>query len=366
MSVIFSYKSRKRRKRSSGFLRNWLLILISCLVAYQCFYYAFPLKSKDLLNGRERIIDSKSLRNIENKIAAKIKPDVIIPLNVKGNSVKHSQLPLLAASQPNSKLNSNGKQHSGNVQLTDEIKQIINKADNLVREHKIIEARELLNRAIDNIGLKYADNELISKAIKIGAKTVFSEYVYDDDPLASRYRVKPGDVMAKIARKCNVPYKLICRINHITNPRKLRAGQKIKLVFGPIHGKVIMHKLILYLYMQDVIIASYKVGLGKNNKTPEGMWIVSDKVFRPVYCDPDTGKTYAPDDPDNPTGGYWIRLKGIAGDALGKSGFGIHGTNEPESIGKFMSKGCIRLRNEDMSEVFDMLKAGLSKIETIR
>lgn len=52
----------------------------------------------------------------------------------------------------------------------------------------------------------------------------------------------------------------------------------------------------------------------------------------------------------NPLGPRWIGLT--------KKGYGIHGTNEPGSIGKAASHGCIRLRNRDIQELFAMVKVG--------
>jgi lipoprotein-anchoring transpeptidase ErfK/SrfK len=55
------------------------------------------------------------------------------------------------------------------------------------------------------------------------------------------------------------------------------------------------------------------------------------------------------DDPQNPLGPRWLDL--------GNS-YGIHGTIDPASIGKAESRGCIRMRNQDVKEVFDMLGVG--------
>jgi len=55
------------------------------------------------------------------------------------------------------------------------------------------------------------------------------------------------------------------------------------------------------------------------------------------------------DDPENPLGEHWIDI----GDS-----FGIHGTNEPDSIGKAESKGCIRMKNEEVAELYDFLVVG--------
>jgi lipoprotein-anchoring transpeptidase ErfK/SrfK len=70
----------------------------------------------------------------------------------------------------------------------------------------------------------------------------------------------------------------------------------------------------------------------------------------------------AGDDPKNPLGERWIGLTGIDGHAVGKQSYGIHGTIEPDSIGKQASMGCIRMRNEDVEMVFDMLTEGKSVV----
>lgn len=242
---------------------------------------------------------------------------------------------------------------------------ILNKANALMNDGKTIQARSLLNEYLAEHFEEESSIPLRDRAIDIGNQTVLSLKVYPDDKLASYYSVKTGDNLVNIARKCKVPYQFICRINHIDDPRRLRVGQKIKLVQGPVRIKVKKTEFKMYVFLQDVLFASYDVGLGKNNKTPVGRWMVEDRIQRPLYVDPDTNKVYGPNDKDNPTGGYWLRLKGIEGETVGRTGFGIHGTTEPESIGKFMSKGCVRMRNEEVAEVFNMLVPGESDVYTL-
>ena len=59
-----------------------------------------------------------------------------------------------------------------------------------------------------------------------------------------------------------------------------------------------------------------------------------------------------PPGPNNPVGVIWI--------ALNKKGIGIHGTNDPDSIGRNASHGCIRLANWDIVKLAEMVKAGVS------
>lgn len=69
------------------------------------------------------------------------------------------------------------------------------------------------------------------------------------------------------------------------------------------------------------------------------------KVVNPTWY-PSEGGIVPPDDPRNPLGTRWI---GIGGS------YGIHGTRDPDSIGKAESRGCIRMRNRDVEELYDML-----------
>jgi lipoprotein-anchoring transpeptidase ErfK/SrfK len=63
---------------------------------------------------------------------------------------------------------------------------------------------------------------------------------------------------------------------------------------------------------------------------------------------------YMPGGPDNPLGARAIYL--------GSSIYRIHGTNEPKSIGKAASSGCIRMLNADVEELYPFVKRGASVI----
>jgi len=86
---------------------------------------------------------------------------------------------------------------------------------------------------------------------------------------------------------------------------------------------------------------------GKVSHSPTGDFQIINRVVNPAYYHP--GTVIAPGK-DNPVGTRWI--------GLDKKGYGIHGTNEPWSIGKAASHGCIRLRNRDVEQLFTMLRIG--------
>ena len=59
-----------------------------------------------------------------------------------------------------------------------------------------------------------------------------------------------------------------------------------------------------------VYVRSFDVGLGRDNRTPEGKFQVSSRVENPQHTDPETGKIFDKDDPLNPVGEHWIAIKG--------------------------------------------------------
>jgi L,D-transpeptidase ErfK/SrfK len=92
----------------------------------------------------------------------------------------------------------------------------------------------------------------------------------------------------------------------------------------------------------------YPVAVGKESTpSPTGSFHIVARVVDPTYYH--QGKVIAPG-PGNPLGDRWM--------GLDRKGYGIHGTNAPQSIGKSTSHGCIRMAKRDLEELFAMVKAG--------
>jgi L,D-transpeptidase ErfK/SrfK len=81
--------------------------------------------------------------------------------------------------------------------------------------------------------------------------------------------------------------------------------------------------------------------------SPTGTFTIVNRVANPTYYHP--GTVIAPG-PRNPIGTRWI--------GLNQKGYGIHGTDQPASIGYAQSHGCIRLRNADVERLFERVRAG--------
>lgn len=184
----------------------------------------------------------------------------------------------------------------------------------------------------------------VQERIDLTAKALyFSPQPHIQEP----YVVQAGDQLRKIATKHHVPWPYLARLNR-TDPKRLREGQKLKVINGPFGAVVTLSDFELTLHLAGQYVRSYPCCIGKNNSTPTGKFKVLNKVTSPQYTDPD-GKVFSGTDPQNPLGSHWLDL----GDS-----YGIHGTIEPDSIGKSESRGCIRLLNADVSEVYDLLETG--------
>lgn len=231
-----------------------------------------------------------------------------------------------------------------------------------LRRGELIAARDALSSALIR-GLpadqaRQARNGLYD----IAEKTVFSSAIVDGDPLVTKHVVQPGEALAIIAKRYNVTADLIAAINNIQNKNMIRAGQTLKVVNGPFHAVIDKRAFVMDLYLNDTLVRQYPVGLGANDNTPTGDWEVGTKLTNPDYYPPRGGRKIAADDPENPLGEYWIALVGISGEAVGQQRYGIHGTNEPDSIGKDMSLGCVRMHNPDVAQVYAMLIPNKSKV----
>lgn len=247
-----------------------------------------------------------------------------------------------------------------------EAQRLIEEALTLRDRGRVIAARDKLNQALTMQLSPQIRTGVKVQLASLADKWLFSRDVLEGDKLTGYYLVKPGELLAKIGREHKVPYEILMRINGIERPELLQAGRRIKVIHGPFHAVVNRTTYTMDLYLQDVYVKSYQVGLGRpEHTTPTGRWVVAPggKMIKPTWTDPDTGKTYKGSDPDYPLGSRWIALDGIEGNARGRTGFALHGTHEPETIGTQSSRGCIRLHNGDVIEVYEVLEPGHSNVQ---
>jgi lipoprotein-anchoring transpeptidase ErfK/SrfK len=112
--------------------------------------------------------------------------------------------------------------------------------------------------------------------------------------------------------------------------------------------KVSLGKRQLYLLQDGRVVKTYPVGVGKiATRTPTGTYTIINKS-------PNPGRR--PGGPITVYGTYWM--------GLSKKGYGIHGTNNPASIGKYVSHGCIRMYNKDVEELASKVPIG-TKVQIV-
>ena len=104
----------------------------------------------------------------------------------------------------------------------------------------------------------------------------------------------------------------------------------------------------LYLLEEGQAVRVYDIAVGADaTPTPRGVFEVANRIPFPTWY---SRRGVVRPGAANPLGTRWI--------GLSKAGYGIHGTNAPESIGRAASHGCVRMRNRDVEELFALIGVG--------
>jgi len=153
--------------------------------------------------------------------------------------------------------------------------------------------------------------------------------------------VKQGETLYQIARDYRIPLSTIIRANPSINPNNIYKGQTIVIPgfpdirATPYRIEISTNNHWLRLYRNGVLQKQYPIAVGRMlHNTPTGHFFIMNK---------------APN-PGGPFGTMWM--------GLSKEHYGIHGTNNPSSIGKSVSKGCIRMHNHDVEELARIIPIG--------
>jgi lipoprotein-anchoring transpeptidase ErfK/SrfK len=113
----------------------------------------------------------------------------------------------------------------------------------------------------------------------------------------------------------------------------------------------------LYYVLGQGRAIRYGVGVGRDGFTWSGVQTISRKAEWPDWHPPHEMVARQPYLPRFMAGGPGNPL-GARAMYLGTSQYRIHGTNDPSTIGKFVSSGCIRLTNEDVTDLFSRVNVG--------
>lgn len=145
------------------------------------------------------------------------------------------------------------------------------------------------------------------------------------------------------------------QVDESVTPKNVSVSQQKKDGF---HIVINIPERKLTLFYGEQPVKRYDVGVGRAGfPSPLGQYNVIRKVVNPTWENPYRPQGVSQINPGkgNPLGTRWIGFK-----QDGKGEFGIHGTNAPHSVGKFVSHGCIRMRTYEAEELFRFVDLGAS------
>jgi TolA-binding protein/LysM repeat protein len=213
------------------------------------------------------------------------------------------------------------------------------------KEGLLDKAKEVYKKVLG----QYPQGKVASLAQKklgdVNIKLIFSPYHTEGSFI---YEVRPGDTLIGIARKFKTTVALIKECNNLTS-NLLRPNKVLKIVKRDYRIVVSKSKNTLILKTKEgEKIKIYTVATGKHNNTPVGEFKVVSKIENPTWYSEEG--VFPPGNPKNILGVRWI--------GISKPGYGIHGTTDPSSLGKQSTRGCIRMLNEEVTELYKLVTPG--------
>ena len=135
---------------------------------------------------------------------------------------------------------------------------------------------------------------------------------------------------------------------------------------GQAPGTIVIHtsqRRLFYVLPEGQAVV-YPVGVGRAGKQWSGASVIVSKQIRPAWSPPAEIKRERPSIPDVIPAGSPRNPMGAAALVLARDEYAIHGTNNPGSIGGFVSYGCIRMHNRDIMDLFHRVSVGTQVIVT--
>lgn len=223
--------------------------------------------------------------------------------------------------------------------------ELYNKAIGAESQGELLAAKNDLQKLIE----EFPNFKLIADAQKkledLNLRVLFSSLT---TPQTKVYEVKPGDSLDKIARAFNTTVELIKKSNNLS-ANVIHAGQKLRLWTEKFSILVDKSQNILILKSGDEIIKTYRVSTGLNNSTPVGAFKIINKLVNPPWFKAG-GAVVPPESPENILGSRWM--------GFDIPEYGIHGTIQPETIGQQVTAGCVRMKNQEVEELYSIVPQG--------
>src|SRR6187200_3166502 len=120
----------------------------------------------------------------------------------------------------------------------------------------------------------------------------------------------------------------------------------------------------LYLVVEQGKAVAYPVGVGRAGKQWAGTTRIDGKYTNPAWSPPAEVRRDKPSMPSVIPGGSPRNPMGVAAMTLSGGEYAIHGTNVPGSVGGFVSYGCIRMLNDDITDLYQRVSIGTTVVVT--
>jgi tetratricopeptide (TPR) repeat protein len=170
------------------------------------------------------------------------------------------------------------------------------------------------------------------------------------DDFTLLHTVERGQAAITIGQKYKTTAWFVTEANKV-KANRLQPGMRLKVPKEPFH--IIVNKAQCRMDLRSEsgeFIKWYKVGVGEESyKTPADEYSIETKEINPRWYNRREGREVPPLDPENALGVRWMGI----GNHLG-----IHGTNQPETIGYAKSAGCIRMHNHEVEELYKLVTYG--------
>lgn len=221
---------------------------------------------------------------------------------------------------------------------------LVNQAKDFEAKNNLVEAKAAYQKLLSGFPNSSEVMNWEKKIEDMNIKLLFSS---TETPGSALYEIKPGDTLTKIAREFKTTIDLIMKSNNISDG-KILPGKKIKVWNAPFTILIDKSQNTLILKTNEEIIKTYIVSTGTNNSTPVGTFKITDKLPNPTWFK--AGAIVPAGSSENVLGTRWL--------GFDLPGYGIHGTTDPQSLGKQVTQGCVRMANSDVEELYSIVPSG--------
>ena len=216
-------------------------------------------------------------------------------------------------------------------------------------ERARVEGRYLEAKPLYQQLLQQAPPAEVAAAVQKGLSEVNIKLIFSSvlGPNSETYVIVKGDTLSKIAKKNRTTVELLKVSNGLTGDR-IRVSQRLKVSKSKFNVVVDKSQNTLTLKDGEEVLKVYRCATGREGITPVGNFKIANRIVDPPWYSPNG--LIPSGDPRNQLGSRWL--------GFDTPGYGIHGTTDPDSIGKPVTHGCVRLTNGDVEELFVMLPEG--------